>query len=156
RRLVCCPGASPSGSARILGPIARRIDRDRVAVCNLQLWYAPSFADLLSATLCTTGLELGHPGKALRGRALDLEGPASPRSTNDRRIAREALSLVVGDGERMVVRTGDGVPGDERGAVRVAARGKHLADRVAERQDQHPPVVERVVEREDRRLLTAV
>src|SRR5262249_18117300 len=107
-----------------------------------------------------TGPELAAPehvlDEILRRRAPDRKRALAPGFRDDSRVAGQALSLVAGDGERMVVGAGDRVPCRVRGAVRVAAGGEHLAHRVADREDDHAPVVERVVEGEDRRLLTAV
>src|SRR5262249_56252429 len=50
----------------------------------------------------------------------------------------------------------DGGAGGERGAVRISAGVEGLVDGVPERDDDRAPVVERVVEGEERRLLPAV
>jgi hypothetical protein len=71
-------------------------------------------------------------------------------------VVGKPFSLVARDVERGGVGAGDAVVADERGAVGVAAGGEDLVHGVAERQDQHPPVIKGVVEREDRRFLAAV
>ena len=103
-----------------------------------------------------TTSDLRRPGEALRARPLNGERAVAPGLRDHGGEVGETPALVPRDGQRAFVGACHGVTGDEGRAVRVAARGEDLAHRVAERQDQHPPVVERVVEREDGRLLAAV
>src|SRR6266545_3688898 len=119
----------------------------------------PSFDSLLPSrgTLNSPAMQSrANRREAAGSGAPDVERALVTSSTDHCGVAREPLALIAGESQRLLVWPGHQVSADERGPVRVAARGEHLLHCIAERKHHHAPVVEGVVERQDRRLLPSV